>query len=118
MTARLDHARGLYLEGIRYGDVRAALGRRTGDRYTQHSTGVADGSEGFLAFFEPFLARHPQREIELARSGDASRPAGPRNSSQSPHSSQLLTRDLKTEAVVWIYREDRACGRIRGTGRT
>ena len=38
-----------------------------GARYTQHSTGVADGPEGFLEFFGPFLARNPKREIELVR---------------------------------------------------
>ncbi|MFR9795035.1 nuclear transport factor 2 family protein [Streptomyces sp. MS06] len=63
----MDNARGLYLEGIRDGRAREALDRYTGDRYTQHSTGVADGKEGFLAFFEPFLARNPRRDIEVVR---------------------------------------------------
>ncbi|MCH0568394.1 nuclear transport factor 2 family protein [Streptomyces sp. MUM 136J] len=67
MTVRLDNARGLYLHGIRDGRAREALDRYTGDRYTQHSTGVADGKEGFLAFFEPFLLRNPQRDIEVVR---------------------------------------------------
>lgn len=67
MTAKLDNAVGLYMEGIRDGNARAALDRYIGDRYTQHSAGVADGKEGFLAFFEPFLARNPSREIEVVR---------------------------------------------------
>lgn len=67
MTAKTDNAMGLYLEGIRDGNARAALDRYVGDRYTQHSTGVADGKEGFLAFFEPFLARNPQRQIDVVR---------------------------------------------------
>ncbi|MFE3326506.1 nuclear transport factor 2 family protein [Streptomyces sp. NPDC059176] len=67
MTAKLDNARGLYLHGIRDGKAREALDRYTGDRYTQHSTGVGDGKEGFLSFFEPFLARNPQRDIEVVR---------------------------------------------------
>lgn len=67
MTAKLDSARGLYLEGILAGNIQEALDAYVGDRYTQHSTGVADGKEGFRAFFEPFLARNPQREIEVVR---------------------------------------------------
>ena len=50
-TKRIQHAMGLYLEGIRDGNMREALDEHTGDRYTQHSTGVADGKEGFSAFF-------------------------------------------------------------------
>ncbi|MEU6083776.1 nuclear transport factor 2 family protein [Streptomyces sp. NPDC047108] len=67
MTAKLDSALGLYLEGIRDGHIERALDRYTGDRYIQHSTGVADGKEGFRAFFASFLARNPQREIEVVR---------------------------------------------------
>ncbi len=67
MTAKLDNALGLYKEGIRDGNARAALDKYLGDRYTQHSTGVADGKEGFLAFFEPFLVRNPVRDIEVVR---------------------------------------------------
>ena len=67
MSARLEHAKALYLEGIRDGRVREAVVEHTGDRYTQHSAGVADGVEGFVAFFEPFVARNPKREIEIVR---------------------------------------------------
>ncbi|MCZ2723452.1 nuclear transport factor 2 family protein [Marinomonas sp. 15G1-11] len=67
MAKVLDNVRKLYLEGIRDGNARSAVQKYTGDRYTQHSTGVADGVEGFLAFFEPFVARNPDREIEIIR---------------------------------------------------
>lgn len=67
MSAKLDNAVGLYLEGIRDGQAAAALEKYVGDRYTQHSTGVADGKEGFLAFFQPFLAQHPDRDIRVVR---------------------------------------------------
>ncbi len=60
-SRKVDHAHRLYLEGIRDGDARRAVHAYTGDRYTQHSTGVRDGAEGFLAFFEPFLERNPKR---------------------------------------------------------
>ena len=63
----LNNARRLYLEGIRDGDVRRAVEAYTGDRYTQHSTGVRDGVEGFVEFFEPFVARNPKRHIDLVR---------------------------------------------------
>lgn len=66
-TEKLKHAKGLYLEGIRDGKVWEALNAHTGARYTQHSTGVADGKEGFAAFFEPFLERNPVRDIQVVR---------------------------------------------------
>ncbi len=67
MTTRLDNAIALYMEGIRDGRAREAIEKYTGARYTQHSTGVRDGVEGFLEFFEPFLARTPERDIEVLR---------------------------------------------------
>ncbi|MEM8708636.1 MAG: nuclear transport factor 2 family protein [Actinomycetota bacterium] len=67
MTIRLQNATNLYMEGIRDGNAREAIEAYTGDRYTQHSTGVADGREGFLAFFEPFLERNPDRQIDVIR---------------------------------------------------
>ena len=39
----------------------------TGDRYTQHSTGVKDRKEGFIEFFAPFLERNPIRDIQVVR---------------------------------------------------
>ena len=66
-TDKLHHAAGLYLDGIRDGRIEAALAAHTGARYTQHSTGVGDGREGFKAFFGPFLERNPVRHIEVVR---------------------------------------------------
>ncbi|MEO1537480.1 MAG: nuclear transport factor 2 family protein [Pseudomonadota bacterium] len=63
----LENVRKIYLEGIAGGHARAAVKAYTGHRYTQHSTGVGDGAEGFLAFFEPFVQRNPKREIEIKR---------------------------------------------------
>lgn len=67
MGKGLDKVRDIYLDGIAGGNARAAVLRNTGHRYTQHSTGVGDGAEGFLAFFEPFVERNPKREIEIVR---------------------------------------------------
>ena len=55
-TAR-DNAISLYMEGIRDGNARDAVTRYTGARYTQHSTGVADGIEGFVAFLRSVVLR-------------------------------------------------------------
>ena len=66
-SIRITNAKGLYLEGIRDGNMKEALDKYTGDRYTQHSTGVGDGAEGFLAFFEPFVERNPKRDIDIVR---------------------------------------------------
>ena len=53
MGKKLENAKALYYEGIRDGNVREAVTKYTGERYTQHSTGVRDGIEGFVEFFEP-----------------------------------------------------------------
>lgn len=67
MGQGLENVRRLYLDGIAGGNARVAVHRYTGHRYTQHSTGVGDGAEGFLAFFEPFVERNPKRDIEIVR---------------------------------------------------
>ncbi len=67
MTKKLDNAVALYIEGIRDGNAREAVTKYTGERYTQHSTGVADGIEGFVAFFEPFIERCTDRDIRVVR---------------------------------------------------
>lgn len=67
MPSAKENAIDLYMSAIRDGDARAALERTIGARYTQHSTGVADGKDGFLAFFEPFLERNPVRDMQIAR---------------------------------------------------
>ena len=56
------------MEGIRDGNARQAVEAYTGDRYTQHSTGVRDGVEGFVEFFEPFIEANPDRGIKIVRS--------------------------------------------------
>jgi len=67
MNPKLQNAIGLYMEGIRDGNPREAVYKYTGDRYTQHSTGVKDGQEGFIEFFEPFIKRNPSRDIQVIR---------------------------------------------------
>ncbi len=67
MGKKLENAKSLYLEGIRDGNAREAVTKYTGERYTQHSTGVRDGVEGFVEFFEPFIARNPSRDIRIVR---------------------------------------------------
>lgn len=67
MGKGIERVREIYLDGIAGGNAREAVLRNTGHRYTQHSTGVGDGAEGFLAFFEPFVERNPKRDIEIVR---------------------------------------------------
>ena len=67
MGQKLENAKRLYLEGIRDGNAREAVTKYTGARYTQHSTGVRDGVEGFVEFFEPFIERNPKRDIQIIR---------------------------------------------------
>ena len=67
MGKKLENAKALYYEGIRDGNVREAVTKYTGERYTQHSTGVRDGIEGLVEFFEPFIKRNPSRDIQIVR---------------------------------------------------
>ena len=67
MSNRRQNAINLYMEGIRDGNPREAVTQYTGERYTQHSTGVRDGVEGFIEFFEPFIERNPKRDIQVIR---------------------------------------------------
>lgn len=67
MGQKLNNAKGLYLEGIRDGNPVEAVYKYTGERYTQHSTGVRDGQEGFIEFFLDFIQRNPERDIEILR---------------------------------------------------
>lgn len=39
----------------------------SGSRYTQHSTGVADGTQGFMDFFKGFVERTKDRDIRIIR---------------------------------------------------
>lgn len=66
MSIKLENAKNLYLKGIRDGNIEVVRDY-TGDRYTQHSTGVADGAEGFVDFFKGFLQRTNKRDIRIIR---------------------------------------------------
>mgnify|MGYP000577485430 CR=1 FL=1 len=68
MGIRLDNARALYLEAIRDGNAAEAIEKYSGSRYTQHSTPVKDGKEGFVEFFADFHRRNPVRDIQIVRS--------------------------------------------------
>lgn len=68
MSQKLENATNLYMQGIRDGHARHAVTKYTGRRYTQHSTGVRNGIEGFVEFFEPFIERCPVRDIRIVRS--------------------------------------------------
>ncbi|MEM6988973.1 MAG: nuclear transport factor 2 family protein [Myxococcota bacterium] len=67
MGQRLENAKRLYLEAIRDGDYENAIHRYAGGRYTQHSTPVKDGKDGFIEFFADFVKRNPVRDIEVVR---------------------------------------------------
>ena len=66
MSQKLENAKKLYLEGIRDGRMEVVK-EYSGDRYTQHSTGVADGAQGFMEFFKGFLERTKDRDIRIIR---------------------------------------------------
>lgn len=66
MSKKLENAKNLYLKCIKEGNINV-VDEYTGARYTQHSTGVSDGAEGFKEFFSDFLNRTNNRDIRVIR---------------------------------------------------
>ena len=65
MGTRTANAKNLYLDGIRDGKINEAVNKYTGDFYKQHSTGVKDGKEGFIEFFEPFIIKNKKKRYQI-----------------------------------------------------
>ena len=66
MSKKSENAKNLYLKGIRDGQIEIVK-EYSGARYTQHSTGVKDGTDGFIEFFKGFIKRTTDRDIRIIR---------------------------------------------------
>lgn len=49
------------------GQPRQAIERYVGSQYIQHNPDVADGTEGFIAYFERMQREYPDKSIEFVR---------------------------------------------------
>lgn len=50
------------------GDPAKAVEQYVGDDYIQHNPDVANGTQGFIDYFERMLKEYPSKSIEFARS--------------------------------------------------
>lgn len=67
MSKQLENAKNLYIRGIEDGKIKEVHENYMGETYTQHSTGVPDGKEGFAEFFKDFFKRYPKRKMHIVR---------------------------------------------------
>ena len=67
MSQQMQNAQKFYMRGIQDGQIDEVHRHYMGASYTQHSTGVPDGKEGFKAFFQDFFQRNPERQILYRR---------------------------------------------------
>jgi len=49
------------------GNPREAIKRYVSDQYIQHNPDVADGTEGFINYFERMQREYPEKSIEFVR---------------------------------------------------
>ena len=49
------------------GDPSAAVEKYAGNEYIQHNPDVADGTKGFIAYFERMKKEYPDKSIEFVR---------------------------------------------------
>ena len=49
------------------GDPRGAVEKYLGDEYIQHNPDVADGTQGFIEYFERMQREYPDKSIEFVR---------------------------------------------------
>jgi predicted SnoaL-like aldol condensation-catalyzing enzyme len=68
MTVAQNKANAIDFYKMAYeGHPRAAVEKYVGSAYIQHNPDVADGTEGFIAYFERMQREYPDKSIDFVR---------------------------------------------------
>lgn len=68
MTLEENKANAIAFYKMAYeGNPREAVDRYVGEEYIQHNPDVADGLDGFIAYFERMRKEYPDKSIEFVR---------------------------------------------------
>jgi predicted SnoaL-like aldol condensation-catalyzing enzyme len=68
MTVAQNKANAIAFYKMAYeGHPRAAVEKYVGNEYIQHNPDVADGTEGFIAYFERMQREYPDKSIDFVR---------------------------------------------------
>lgn len=68
LDRNVENVKAFYEMAFTHGQPRKAVDLYVGDSYTQHNPHVANGKDGFIAYFERMAKEYPDKSIRFVRS--------------------------------------------------